>query len=400
MHSLFAQEPATRKDRLDQLRKEEGGKYGDDEVTRVERGLLWMNDHKVQERLTRGIGGVRIVLGNLITGSGFGLGPEYYRDDLRDGAVQFNVAVRASTRKYILAEAKLEFPRLLARKAYAGIGTRWRNYPGVNYYGPGPDSRKSGRTGYRLEDALHEFGFGYQPVRGAKLGVTGGYLQVNVGPGSDSRYVSTDQVYSPLAVPGLLNQTSFLEGGLLAEYDNRDSPGGAHIGGLYQARFEYYHDLDLKRHTHRRLRLEAQQYIPFFNRRRVIALRGYTNLTFENPGQVVPFYLQPTVGGSDDLRGFRPFRFYDDNNLVLNAEYRWEIFTGLDGALFFDAAKVFPRKSQLNFHDLEGSAGFGFRVNVRNNVFLRLDVGFSHEGFNVWFKFSDVFLRTAPRLPR
>ena len=32
-----------------------------------------------------------------------------------------------------------------------------------------------------------------------------------------------------------------------------------------------------------------------------------------------------------------------------------------------------------------------FRFNVRNNVFLRLDVGFSHEGFRVWVKFWNPF---------
>jgi hypothetical protein len=263
-----AQEPATRQEQMEQVRKEEGGKYGDDELSRVERGLIWMNDHKVQERLTRGIGGVRIIFGNLITGSGFALGPEYYRDDLKDGAVVFRTSVSGSLRKYIMAEAVLEFPRLLSRKAYATTGTRWFNYPGVNYYGPGPDSKKTGRTGYRLEEAMYGFGFGYQPVPGARLGVTGGYLKVNVGPGADSRYASTDQVYSPAVVPGLAHQTNFLQGGLLAQYDYRDSPGGAHIGGFYQAQFDYYGDTDLKAHTHRRLRLEAQQYIPFFNRRR------------------------------------------------------------------------------------------------------------------------------------
>ena len=35
-------------------------------------------------------------------------------------------------------------------------------------------------------------------------------------------------------------------------------------------------------------------------------------------------------------------RFRDDNLLLLQAEYRWEIFTALDGAIFYDAGKVAP----------------------------------------------------------
>ena len=87
------------------------------------------------------------------------------------------------------------------------------------------------------------------------------------------------------------------------------------------ARYTYNKDVDLKQHTYRRLELEAQQYIPLFNQRRVIALRARSELTYKNRNQSLPFYMQPTLGGSNDLRGFRPFRFYDDNLIVFNAEY-------------------------------------------------------------------------------
>ena len=50
------------------------------------------------------------------------------------------------------------------------------------------------------------------------------------------------------------------------------------------------------------------------------------------PAPQVPFYLQRTLGGPDDLRGFRHLRFRDRNALLLQAEYRWEIFTAVDGA--------------------------------------------------------------------
>ena len=104
----------------------------------------------------------------------------------------------------------------------------------------------------------------------------------------------------------------------------------------------------------------------------------------ENGGQTV-------LGGSDDLRGFRPYRFYGDQQILLNAEYRWESFTGLEMAAFFDAGKVVQERSDINFQDLETSAGFGFRFNMRNNTFIRIDTGFSREGFQVWFKFANPF---------
>jgi outer membrane protein assembly factor BamA len=113
-------------------------------------------------------------------------------------------------------------------------------------------------------------------------------------------------------------------------------------------------------------------------------------------GDIVPFYMQPVVGGSDDLRGFRPYRFRDNNSMVLNAEYRFETFSGLDTALFVDGGKVFPNYRQFNFANLEGSVGFGLRFNVRNAIFLRIDVGFSHEGYMLWIKFAGPMRKAAP----
>jgi len=266
-----------------------------------------------------------------------------------------------------------------------------RNYPRIDYYGPGPDSRKNGRSDFRLEDTAHDLMTGVKPFRHMSFGGTLGYLQVNVGPGADRRFVSTEKIYTPEGTPGIDRQSDFLRGGLFAQYDYRDSSGGPRKGGNYLFRYIWNSDRALDLHSFRRMDLELQQYIPFFNRRRVIALRGKSVLTYAGSGQRVPFYLQPTLGGSDDLRGFRPFRFYDDNMVVLNAEYRWESFSGLDMALFVDGGKVFPRRAQWNLKDLEGSAGFGFRFNVRNSVFMRVDVGFSHEGFQLWVKFNNVF---------
>ena len=105
----------------------------------------------------------------------------------------------------------------------------------------------------------------------------------------------------------------------------------------------------------------------------------------------MPTFKRASLGGSEDLRGYRPFRFRDDNLLAMNAEYRWEVFSGLDMALFGDAGKVFANKSEFSLRHLESDAGFGFRFNARNQTFLRLDVGFSHEGFQVWVKFNNIF---------
>ena len=166
----------------------------------------------------------------------------------------------------------------------------------------------------------------------------------------------------------------------------------AKSGGNYVVQYSWFHDQRNDRLGFRRLDIELQKFIPFLNKTRVIALRAKTTLTDTDDDEQIPFYLQPILGGSDDLRGYRFFRFSDRNSMVMNAEYRWEIFSGLDGAIFADAGKVFPRRGMLNFRDLESSAGVGLRFNARNATFMRLDVAFSQEGFQLWIKFNDIFL--------
>ena len=63
----------------------------------------------------------------------------------------------------------------------------------------------------------------------------------------------------------------------------------------------------------------------------------------------MPFYLMPTLGGNDTLRGFREYRFRGPHAILAQAEYRWEIWSGLDGALFYDAGKVADRRGRSEF---------------------------------------------------
>jgi len=388
--SLAAQ-VATRAGKLEAARSQKVRHLAPDEPSTLERTLVEIKDRKILERITAGIAGFRAKFGGLVNGSGFALGPEYLRRDLADGKVVFRTSARASFKAYQLYDMELDLPRLAGDRLFLNLYTVHRNYPGVNYYGPGPDSNKTGRSDFRLEDTSYEASGGVRLLNRLHLGLTGGYLQVNVGPGADKRFVSTEKIYSPVTTPGIDRQTNFLRGGGFVQYDYRDLPGGPRKGGRYLAAFTYYSDRELNLFSFRRLHLEAQQYLPFFNERRVIALRAKSVFSDANHGRSVPFYLQPVLGGSDDLRGFRPFRFYDNNMMVFNAEYRWETFSGLDTALFVDAGKVFPRREQWNFDDLETSDGVGLRFNVHNAVFMRIDFGFSHEGFQTWLKFSNVF---------
>ena len=69
----------------------------------IERRLQWFKDRRISERLSSGVGNVRLRFGGLMDGSGFALGPEYRRRDLLGDRATFRVSVRGSTRQYYIA---------------------------------------------------------------------------------------------------------------------------------------------------------------------------------------------------------------------------------------------------------------------------------------------------------
>ncbi len=383
--------PQTRAGQIELQRMRKSTELQPDEPNRIEHALNVIKEKKILERLTQGVAGFRIKLGGLVTGSGFAAGPEYYRHDLLHGTAHFRASARSSFKKFYLMDTELDMPRLADDHVFVNLYAVHRNYPRIDYYGPGSNSAKTGRTDFNLEDTSFQTRLGFKPVDRLRIGGMARYLLVNVARGRDDRFASTETVYTEVTTPGLQFQTDFVQAGAFIQYDWRDNPGGPRRGGNYIAQLSTYQDVRTGGYTFDRVDLDAQQYIPFFNQRRVIALRGRIQASDPRSGQRVPFYLQPTLGGSEDLRGFRPFRFYDNSSVILSGEYRWEVFSGLDMALFVDAGQVFHEWRKINLRELDTDYGFGFRFNVRNDVFLRIDTGFSREGFQVWFKFNNVF---------
>jgi outer membrane protein assembly factor BamA len=386
---------ASAQTRTAEIEKERDAKAShlvEEKPSKTELRLIDLKESKLLERTGAGIGGLRVKIGGMPTGSGFALGPEYYRDDLAKGKLILDAGLQASTRRWLRFSVSLAAPSLAGDKLFWEAYAVHRDYNSLTYYGPGPDSEKIDRSTYRHEDTSFDTLLGFKPHRWLRAGFSGGYLMMNAGPGKDKRYASSEILFAsnPLS-PGFDRQPNFARWGTFAQLDYRDSNLGARSGGNYSIRYDDFRDQDFDRFGFRRIDMEAQQYIPFFNKRRVIALRARTVQSFARNGRTVPFYQQASLGGGDDLRGFRPYRFHDNNMNLFNAEYRWEVFSGLDMAIFGDAGQVNHERWKLSVRNLETSVGFGFRFNVRNAPFLRLDFGFSHEGFQIFLKFNGIF---------
>lgn len=338
--------------------------------------------------LTGTANGFSVSSGNMVPGSGFAIGPAYTRP-LWEGKLVLRADARVAVNHSYAGRVDITAPRLLSERMFAIFSTHHRNISAMPYYGAGPDTEKSGRSNYRLEETNFEFRPGVRVFKGLSAGLIGSYLTVNTGPGQASRFISAEEQFGPRTAPGIDRQTNFWRGGGFLEYDWRDRPYYPTSGGKYSAQYVRYLDRHLGAYSFLRLDLEASQYIPIFNRTRVIALHGSSSLTTAGNGQLVPFYLQPTLGGANTLRGYRFNRFYGDNSVMVNGEYRWFCSPTLDMAVFADAGKVFQRWEQWNFHNLESSVGFSMRFKGRAATpALAVDTAFSHEGFQIWFRIN------------
>jgi len=344
------------------------------------------------KRLLGNQNGLGIQFGTLYPGSGFALGPDYTVRGLMNENLNLNVAAIGSVKQYYELRAGASFPHLASNRAVLDFEVRRLDAPQVHYYGPGNDSNKDNKTNYRLETGLVEMRAAAVPFRRVlRIGAAAGYFLMNVGPGQASDLPSAEKVFTPAQAPGIDHQTNYLRVGPFVEADWLDKPDDPHRGTSLGANYLWYVDRDARAFSFRRFQVYAEQYIPFWNEKRVIALRAKTNLTYSTGGDVVPFYMQSTLGGPNDLRGYSQFRFYDNNSLLFNAEYRRELGSPMDLAIFTDWGKVFPKPGDIGFSDMHGSAGVGLRFKTRASVVMRIDVGFSPEGVKFWWAFSDIF---------
>ena len=353
--------------------------------TLVERGLL------EGAQTGQGANGWQVVLGGMRSGQGMTVGLGYRRSDLFNDKLGFRTTFRGTLKLASLVDFQLTFPKLQTERAFFNLHASYENSPQIDFYGKGPDSSEDDRTSYRLETAHLTVNAGYRLFGFLGLGITGSMVNVHTGPGKRGGVPSTDEIFDQDSAPGLGEDTYYSGLGGFMFIDYLDSQAGPRSGGLYGFRARQFTDMDLEKFSFRQVDFEAQQYIPYFNKTRVIALRVMATLTFDKSGNTIPFYAQPKVGGNNSLRGFQRYRFYDKHALVLTAEHRWHAFSGLDMALFVDAGKVASRRADLDFTDLEVSYGFGFRFKLDEAYFMRIDVAGGREGLRFMWTFSDVF---------
>ncbi|HSK08083.1 MAG TPA: BamA/TamA family outer membrane protein [Vicinamibacterales bacterium] len=387
-----AQTTETREQELQAKRAEKAQQMEPARLSRVERVLLSLENDRLLERLLNPPEGFYPRVGHVTPGSSFSLGVGYRRPRLLGERAVLSASAMGSLKKYWVAEARLLMPRLADDTAQVEVYAQRFSWPEEAFFGLGPDSLRRSQANFSLENTLVG---GSGALRAGRLLSLGGrveHMLPRAGRGQAAGLPTIGDIFPTAQAPGLGDATSFGRFEAFADFNYREPVMNPRRGGRYYVSYAAYDDLDLDRYGFRRIEVDLQQYFPFLMDRRVFAFHALLSASDAGGGQEVPFYLMRSLGGPDDLRGFRRHRFRDRNILLLQAEYRWEVFTAVDAALFVDAGQVAPRVEDLSLGRLETDYGFGLRFGSVNGVFLRIEGAFgSRDGKHFIFRLGHVF---------
>jgi Omp85 superfamily domain len=385
-----AQEPATRAETLQRQREDKAKDLTPPEPNRLERTLMDLESGRLFERLLNPAEGLYPKMGNVTSGSGFSLGPGYRHAGMFGGHADFSTFAAASFKKYWMIDARLQMPRLANNRAGVEVYGRRYDFPEEGFYGLGPDSLRENEVIYGLASTVFGASGTYRPTPWLNIG--GGVEHFSPTIRAETGVGEILSIFDPSQLPGALAQPEIVRYQASVDVNTRQPRGNPRRGGRYALTYQRFDDSTGGRFSFDRVEVDLQQYIPLLRDRRVLALHALVSTSQADAGAEVPFYLQRTLGGPDDLRGFKYLRFRDRNLLLLQAEYRWEIFTAMDGAIFYDAGKVAARREDLDLNDLESDYGIGFRFGTINGVFLRIEGAFgSSAGAHFILRFGHVF---------
>lgn len=326
-----------------------------------------------------------VTFGDIKSGSGIALGPAYGK--LFDSGALVHVKGAYSMRNFKMAQLTLQAPPMAGGRLAVNGRVRWQDAPTLAVY---PIGTNSAKTRFDFSETKSEVsGRGlFRPVRFVRLGGGVSFEDFDTTPVALKNPPASGSL-DLIFVPGSGSDPRYVHSHVTGALDWRDGPGYSRRGSLLQATLHDFRQQKGGGLSFRRVDANAEQYIPILHGNWVLYLGVRASTTSTSDGNVVPFFLMPQLGGND-LRGFVSYRFRNRHSLMFTAEYRWYVQEFVDMAIFYDAGKVAPERSQLDFDSLKSSVGAGLRFHGPQTTIVRLELARSREGFRFIFGFSPV----------
>ena len=360
---------------------------------KIDRALTRFEDTKMLEQIRLYLANpyIHARFGGIGDGSGFGLGVEFTNNTSKPSNVRLSSVLHATFRKYVLATAGISVdPTGGKRERFQLDFTgRYLLRPRDNFYGLGPNSFRSNRSNYDLQERGLNVAAGWKVAKSLRLGTGIDFSAARVFDGQDNRFAKTPQLFPTL--PGLTRGASLLSPQAFVELDVRDNPGNATKGVYANFTASTNDSVGKDDFGFVNLKLDARGYLPLGTPRRVLAARLIGNFNNPKGGSEIPFFRLAHIGDTQTMRGYRQFRFYGRNALAANIEYRFELIPGIGALAFTDVGQVFDRRAELTIENMRATYGGGIEFKSKKSTLFRILIAKSPEGARVIIGFGPSF---------
>jgi hypothetical protein len=318
---------------------------------------------------------IRLTLGDFRPGAGFAAGLAY-ATPVRSAL--WTTSAAWSVKNFKQAESTLESPALAGDRLRVSPLVRWNDAPDLTFFGLGNNSSSASEVSYGLRSIEAGAHVQARAARWFRYGGSVAYLSAHSSDGAGPE--PSVETLANEGAPGLGSAPAWVHSSAYAAVDTRESPGYTQRGGLYSATFHRYADRG-GQFSFDRTEIDIRQFIPLLHNNWVIALQGRADLASSAQGQVIPYFMLPSIGGRDTLPGYEEYRFTDRNTLLLRSELRWTPTPLVDMAVFLGQGTVAPGVAALDLHDMKRDWGFGARLHGSTLTALRLEITHSVEGW-------------------
>ena len=263
----------------------------------------------------------------------------------------------------------------------------------LHYYGEGQFTPRSNLAMYGMRQTIAGANVIYPILRSSGLSLFGELNGrfVALRDRHEDAAPSIEQIYSERTAPGLANQPGYLQTGEGVKFNR--AWDFLHLN--YSAILRQFSAVSDSRYSFQRLTLDFNHEIPLYRRMRraspaeavgpdespaslesprytrnregSIGLRALLNTSYTSNGSVVPFYFQPTLGGSDlngdrMLPSYADYRFRAPNLMLFSATAEHSIWGPLGGIFRADTGRVAVTRGDLGFDHLRHSFGAGLTI--------------------------------------
>jgi hypothetical protein len=275
-----------------------------------------------------------------------------------------------------------------------------------DFYGLGPASTLAGHAVYRQqEDSVGADA--YTPVS-SWAGVNGGlhYLSPAIKGVTGDAFPSEITVYGEAGAPASTTRPDFVQvavgGSLRTPTFKTKMPWESHHARVL---YEHFSQVGASQYSFGRLSASAslgallkkklafdferpwwkdalcQQGNDLHCTLGTFTVTGLVTASYTGPQSTVPFYLQPTLGGTDvagvdTLRGLVDYRLRAPNRVLVQAQFDKPVSGPLGLYAFFDAGQVEAKPGQLSLGNLRTDVGVGATLSVQRKIVVRLYIGF------------------------